>query len=193
MDLTGLGGTGLGPRDGTGRAGRDWAGTSRSDPRTSGPDWAIMRVTVRPYEEATMQLSIRNRLDATVESVSTGQAMATVHARLDSGQEITAAITNESTADLGLQTGSKVQVLIKSTEVSVAIAPVGRISIRNVLPGTLVAVEHGEVMTTVKIEIASGVVLTSAITRESAEDLGLAVGNPATALVKSTDVALAIL
>ncbi len=48
-----------------------------------------------------MQLTIRNRLDATVESVATGAAMAVVHARLDDGQEITAAITRESAQELG--------------------------------------------------------------------------------------------
>ena len=82
--------------------------------------------------------------------------------------------------------------MIKSTEVSVAVEPVGRISIRNHIPGTVVSVDHGAAMTVVKIEMSGGGVLTSAITQESDVDLGLAVGTPVTGLVKSTDVAIAI-
>jgi molybdopterin-binding protein len=44
----------------------------------------------------------------------------------------------------------------------------------------------------VKVELRGGGVITSAITREAAEDLGLAVGADVTVLVKATDVALAV-
>jgi molybdate transport system regulatory protein len=139
-----------------------------------------------------MKLSIRNVLDATVESVKVGPAMSTVHARLAGGQDVTAAITSDAAADLDLEPGTKVTVLIKSTEVSIAVDPFGRISLRNVLAGTITAVDHGEVMTTTKVEITGGDVLTAAITKESAEELKLAVGMPVAALVKSTDVAIAV-
>ena len=139
-----------------------------------------------------MQLSIRNRFDATVESVTTGPAMTTVHTRLTGGLAVTAAITSDAAADLGLQVGAAVQVLIKSTEVAVAVDAVGRVSIRNLIPGTVQSVDHGAAMTVVRIEVPDAGVLTSAITHESAEDLGLAAGMAVTALVKSTDVALAV-
>ena len=139
-----------------------------------------------------MKLSIRNRFDATVESVTTGPAMTTVRTRLTSGPEITAAITSDAATELSLAAGTAVQVLIKSTEVSVAADPVGRVSIRNLLPGTVQSVDHGAAMTVVKIDLADGGVLTSAITSESAADLGLAVGMAVTALVKSTDVSIAL-
>ena len=140
-----------------------------------------------------MKLSIRNVLDATVESVAVGPAMSTVHARLSGGQDVTAAITSEGAAELELAAGVTVKVLIKSTEVGIAIDPFGRLSLRNVIPGTITAVDHGEDMTMAKVEIAGGDVLTAAITKESAVDLGLAVGTPVAALVKSTDVAFAVL
>jgi len=44
----------------------------------------------------------------------------------------------------------------------------------------------------VKIQLDGGAVLTSSITREAAEDLGLAEGSKVLALVKSTEVALAV-
>ncbi len=67
-----------------------------------------------------------------------------------------------------------------------------RLSTRNQLPGTVVAVQKGDTLTTVKIELRGGDVVTSAITREAADDLGLSKGSPVTVLVKSTDVSLAI-
>jgi molybdate transport system regulatory protein len=118
--------------------------------------------------------------------------MTTVRTRLTSGPEITAAITSDAATDLSLSAGTSVQVLIKSTEVSVATDPMGRVSIRNLLPGTVQSVDHGAAMTVVKIDLADGGVLTSAITSESAADLGLTVGMPVTALVKSTDVSIAL-
>jgi len=69
---------------------------------------------------------------------------------------------------------------------------VGRVSIRNRIPGTVASVDHGTAMTVVRIDVPDAGLLTSAITHESAADLGLAAGMAVTALVKSTDVALAV-
>jgi molybdopterin-binding protein len=67
-----------------------------------------------------------------------------------------------------------------------------RLSTRNQLPGTVVDVHHGESISTVKVELRGGDVVTSAITREAAEDLGLATGTSVIVLVKATEVSLAI-
>jgi molybdate transport system regulatory protein len=139
-----------------------------------------------------MRLSIRNQLPATIVAVTPGQVMGTVKARLGGGQVITAVITLEAVADLGLAAGSAVQILVKSTEVSLATGPVEGVSIRNQIPGTIRAVEHGAVMATVKVEIGGGDVLTAAITEESAEDLKLVEGDPVVALIKSTEVSVAV-
>ncbi|MES4903127.1 MULTISPECIES: TOBE domain-containing protein [unclassified Streptomyces] len=64
-------------------------------------------------------LSIRNRLPGTVREVATGAAMATVRVSVE-GAELTAAITKDAVADLGLAEGSAVTALFKSTEVSLA-------------------------------------------------------------------------
>ncbi|HUD16125.1 MAG TPA: TOBE domain-containing protein [Acidimicrobiales bacterium] len=67
-----------------------------------------------------------------------------------------------------------------------------RLSTRNQLPGTVVDVHRGESISTVKVELRGGDVVTSAITREAAEDLGLVKGMPVTVLVKATEVSLAV-
>ncbi|MEU2427246.1 TOBE domain-containing protein [Streptomyces sp. NPDC007851] len=65
-------------------------------------------------------VSIRNQLPGTVREVATGGAMATVRVAVDGGQDVTAAITRDAVADLGLAAGAEVVALIKSTEVSLA-------------------------------------------------------------------------
>jgi molybdate transport system regulatory protein len=137
-----------------------------------------------------MTLSIRNQLPGTVTEVHFGEVMATVRIRLTGGQDLTAAITLEAARELALSEGATVRALVKSTEVSLATAPVHRVSIRNQLPGTITDLATGGAMATVKISIEGGE-LTSAITRESAADLGLSAGSPVIALIKSTEVALA--
>jgi molybdate transport system regulatory protein len=58
---------------------------------------------------------------------------------------------------------------------------------RNQLAGTVT----GEAMAVVKVKLDGGPEITSSITREAADDLGLAEGSKVVALIKSTEVALA--
>lgn len=60
-------------------------------------------------------------------------------------------------------------------------------SARNRFPGIVRSVEVGGVMALVEIEAGPHLV-TAAITRDSVEELGLAPGVPATAMVKATSV-----
>ncbi|MFD9162634.1 molybdopterin-binding protein [Streptomyces sp. NPDC059558] len=66
-------------------------------------------------------LSIRNQLTGTVAEVTAGPAMAAVKVNV-SGGGLTAAITADAVAALGLSAGSSVVALIKSTEISLATA-----------------------------------------------------------------------
>lgn len=47
-------------------------------------------------------------------------------------------------------------------------------------------------MTVVKVDLDGGQQITASITKDAAEDLGLAVGDRVTAIVKSTEVMLGI-
>ncbi|WP_109030023.1 TOBE domain-containing protein [Streptomyces rubrogriseus] len=137
-----------------------------------------------------MSLSIRNQLPGTVTAVTPGEAMATVTVRLSGGQDLTAAITREAAEDLALTPGTAVRALVKSTEVALATGRVDALSIRNRLPGTVTALTTGAAMATVAVAV-EGAELTAAVTRQAADDLGLSVGTPVVALVKSTEVSLA--
>jgi molybdate transport system regulatory protein len=64
-------------------------------------------------------------------------------------------------------------------------------SARNVLSGVVKAIHEGQVNSEVILTISDTVEVVSIITRGSVEDLGLAPGCPATALIKSSFVILA--
>jgi molybdopterin-binding protein len=68
-----------------------------------------------------MKLSTRNQLAGTVTEVTAGEAMAVVKVALEGGELITSSITREAAEDLGLESGKKVVVLIKSTEVGIGV------------------------------------------------------------------------
>jgi len=63
-----------------------------------------------------------------------------------------------------------------------------KLSARNVLPGKIVSVTKGATTAHLKIELAPGLTLTSSITNESVDDLGLRVGDSVSAVIKSSDV-----
>jgi molybdopterin-binding protein len=63
-----------------------------------------------------------------------------------------------------------------------------KLSARNVLPGRVVAVTKGSTTAHVKIELSPGLIVTSSITNEAVDDLGLKVGDSVSAVVKSSDV-----
>jgi molybdopterin-binding protein len=63
-----------------------------------------------------------------------------------------------------------------------------KISARNQISGTIVAITPGAVNGTVKIDIGGGNVITSSITEEAIADLALAEGDTVTVIVKASDV-----
>jgi molybdate transport system regulatory protein len=68
-----------------------------------------------------------------------------------------------------------------------------RLSIRNQLTGTITEVKVGSVMATVRVRLdGSDQVVTSSITKDAAEDLGLAAGQRATVFIKSTEVSIGV-
>lgn len=63
-----------------------------------------------------------------------------------------------------------------------------KLSARNQLQGKVIAVQKGQTTAHVRIDIGGGVIVTSSITNEAIEDLGLAVGDTVTAVIKASDV-----
>ncbi len=67
-----------------------------------------------------------------------------------------------------------------------------KISARNILKGKIVQVKPGVVNTEVILELPGGVQIVSVITKESTENLGLANGKQAYAIIKASNVIIAV-
>ncbi len=66
-----------------------------------------------------------------------------------------------------------------------------RISARNVLSGRIVALTKGATTAHVVLD-ANGTRVTASITNEAVDELGLAVGGAASAVIKASDVMIAV-
>jgi molybdopterin-binding protein len=66
-----------------------------------------------------------------------------------------------------------------------------KLSARNQIRGKVVEVRRGATTAHVRIDIGNGVVITSAITNEAIDDLGLKAGDAAIAIIKASDVMVA--
>ncbi|MFB9949881.1 molybdopterin-binding protein [Rhizobium puerariae] len=67
-----------------------------------------------------------------------------------------------------------------------------KISARNRLKGKVVDIVKGATTAHVRIDIGNGVIVTSSITNEAVDELGLKIGADAYAVVKASDVMVAV-
>jgi molybdate transport system regulatory protein len=65
------------------------------------------------------------------------------------------------------------------------------ISARNQLRAVVKSVKHGDILSSIHLDIELGQTMTATITREATESLQLAPGTPIVALCKATDVLVA--
>jgi molybdopterin-binding protein len=67
-----------------------------------------------------------------------------------------------------------------------------RISARNRINGRVVEVVKGATTAHVRIDIGNGTIVTASITNEAVDELGLVVGSQAYAVIKASDVMVAV-
>jgi molybdopterin-binding protein len=63
-----------------------------------------------------------------------------------------------------------------------------KLSARNQIRGRVVEVRKGQTTAHVRIDVGNGVTITSSITNEAVDELGLKVGDEAIAVIKASDV-----
>lgn len=140
-----------------------------------------------------MRTSARNALRGTVLSVTPGAVNAEVVLHIADDIELVAIITNRSVDNLGLSPGKPAIALIKASFVILAPADETlRTSARNQIRGTVIERTEGAVNEEIVLDIGGGRTIAATVTRESADELGLAVGLPANALIKASHVILAV-
>ncbi|RDE07462.1 TOBE domain-containing protein [Sphingomonas aracearum] len=67
-----------------------------------------------------MKISARNQLPGIVTAITPGAVNGTVKVDIGGGLTVTASITEEAIADLGLAAGDRVTVLVKASDVLIA-------------------------------------------------------------------------
>ena len=67
-----------------------------------------------------------------------------------------------------------------------------KLSARNKLKGKIIDVKKGATTAHVRLEIAPRQIVTASITNEAVEELGLKAGDTAIAIVKASDVMIAV-
>ena len=139
-----------------------------------------------------MKISARNQIKGTVKSVREGAVNAVVVICRGNHNPIKADITMESVKSLGLEEGKECYAVVKASSVMFATQKIEGISARNQIEGKVVKVVEGAVNGHVTIEDADGVQVSGSITNEAIEDLGLKEGGKAVAIVKATDVMVAV-
>jgi molybdate transport system regulatory protein len=138
-----------------------------------------------------MKTSARNHFVGQVSEIKTGAVNDEITLKVGEAT-LVAVVTQDSTKSLGLSVGSPASALIKASSVIVMIdADPAKVSARNVFAGTVKAVKSGAVNS--EITIVSGQLeLAAIITNESVTRLGLAIGKPASAVVKASSVIVAV-
>lgn len=139
-----------------------------------------------------MKTSARNALRGVVSHVTEGAVNSEVSLRVAEGVEVVAVVTRRSAAELGLEPGKPAIALIKSSFVTLAVGEGIRTSARNQLAGVVLEREDGALNSEVTMSLADGKSLVATITKESAEALALAPGDPVIALIKAPHVILAV-
>ena len=140
-----------------------------------------------------MKISARNQLKGVITNVAEGAVNGVVTINLGDNQ-VKADITMESIKELGLVEGKEAYAIIKATNVMFAAGGerITCLSARNQLPGTICKVQKGAVNGHVSVQLADGNVVSGSITNAAIEDLGLAEGKSALAVVKATDVIVGV-
>ena len=67
-----------------------------------------------------------------------------------------------------------------------------RLSARNQIKGTVADVKKGATTAHVRVDIGNGVVMTSSITNEAIDELGIKAGGKVVVVVKASDVMIAV-
>jgi len=68
-----------------------------------------------------MRISARNQIKGTVVEVKKGATTSHVRVDIGGGQVVTSSITNEAVDDLGIKSGGKVIVVVKASDVMIAV------------------------------------------------------------------------
>lgn len=140
-----------------------------------------------------MKTSARNTYHGVVTDVHRGAVNAEIALKISDDVTLTVIITEQSVTNLKIVPGMEAYALIKaSTPILMADDASLRTSARNRICGTVVSVEPGAVNSEVVLDIGEGKTLCAIVTDDSAEALEIKPGNRLCALIKASQIILAL-
>lgn len=140
-----------------------------------------------------MKISARNVWLGNVAQIEKGAVNSVVTVSLKGQDTIVSVITDNSVQRLELEVGSEVLAIVKAPSVMLALdVDPKKISARNILKGTIIRIVPGVVNDEVTIDLAGGNTVTSILTSASVHRLGLKEGMSVAAVIKASDVLLAV-
>jgi molybdate transport system regulatory protein len=140
-----------------------------------------------------MRLSARNVLAGKIVEIKKGAVNAEVILSISEDDRVTAIITNESVAGLGLKTGNAAYAILKASSILIGVdVQASKLSARNVLSGKISKIVVGAVNSEVDILLPGGRSLSAIITKVSAERLGLKEGMQVSAIFKASAVIIGV-
>lgn len=149
--------------------------------------------TLKTLRRMEMKISARNVWLGNVAQIEKGAVNSVVTVALKGQDTIVSVITDNSVQRLGLEPGSEVLAIVKAPSVMLGLeVDRAKISARNILEGTVNRVVPGVVNDEVIIDLAGGNTVTSILTSESVRRLGVRAGMQIAAVIKASDVLLAI-
>ncbi len=154
--------------------------------------WAKVEADGTDLWSLGLRTSARNALRGVVESISQGGVNSEVVLRIAEGLTVTGVITRQSVQDLGLKPGSAAIALIKASFVDLTAVQGAPDPGCNRLSGTVADRIDGEASTEFAIPLAAGKTLVATLTRQDADALGLGPGDPVFALIRASDIILAV-
>lgn len=140
-----------------------------------------------------LRTSARNMLRGMVTAIVHGPINAEIGLLVNDHIVIDALVSNASVEALALRPGGRAVALIKSSLVTlVEDVPGLRLSARNLIGGTVVAVHEGPVESEVVLDIGGSAEIAAMVTTHSLRDMGLAVGRTTLAAFKASHIILAV-
>lgn len=144
-------------------------------------------------KEAAVKVSARNTFPGVVASVRSGNILSEVVLDTAMGVQVVAIITHESMKSLNLGVGMPATAMIKAPWVVLVKEDAQvRTSARNQFCGTVSAVHEGQISAEVVVSLPGGATITSMVTDESIQRLGIAVGDAVCALFKAFSVIISV-
>lgn len=141
----------------------------------------------------SMKTSARNQFLGKVSAVHRGAVNDEIELDVKGGHKVVATVTHESAENLGLKVGAEAFALVKASSIIIVADSEGaRFSARNHLTGKISRVQPGAVNTEVVIEVNGGGTVAAIVTNESAQSLGLAEGETASAIFKASSVIIGV-